>query len=99
MEADSCIIIHDSCEVMPTMGSLACGTCCTAIFSSAIAATLGKQEACFLMAEKSGTAWSQWFCCATLFQCTCVYLHPAVLHDHKQDKSQNRIQHCPGKLI
>ena len=52
-----CIVIHDSCEVMPTMGSLACGTCCTAIFSSAIAAMLGKQEACFLMAEKSGTAW------------------------------------------
>ena len=33
---------------------MACGACYVAIFCSALAATLGKKEACFLMAEKSG---------------------------------------------
>ena len=33
---------------------LTCGTCC---IGSALAAMLGKNEACFMMAEKSGTAW------------------------------------------
>ena len=62
------IIIHDSCKVkvMLTMRSLACmlawlvitcGMFCIAIFCSALAATLGKNKACFLMAKKCGTAW------------------------------------------
>ena len=57
------IIIHDLHEVTPTMRSLACslawlfmacGTCYIASFCSALAATFGKKEACFLKAEKSG---------------------------------------------
>ena len=35
------------------IAGLACGTCC---ISSALAAMLGEKEACFMMAEKSGTA-------------------------------------------
>ena len=59
------IIIHDLREVMPTMRSLACslawlfvacGACYIASFCSALAATLGKKEGCFLKAEKSGAA-------------------------------------------
>ena len=59
------IIIHDLCKVTPTMRSLACslawlfvvcGVCYIASFCSALAATLGKKEACFLKAEKSGAA-------------------------------------------
>ena len=59
-------IIHVSHEVTPTVRSLACSlawrvmacsTCYIAIFCSALAAMLGKKEACFLMAEKIGTAW------------------------------------------
>ena len=54
----------DSHEVMLTMRSLACllawlvmdcGTCCITIFCSALATMLEKKEACFLVAEKSGT--------------------------------------------
>ena len=50
---------------MPNMRVLACslalhvmdcGAGFITIFCSALAATLGKKEACFLMAEKSGTA-------------------------------------------
>ena len=50
-------------EITPTMRSLACllawlfvscGACYIASFCSALAATLGKKEACFLKAEKSG---------------------------------------------
>ena len=57
--------IHDLCKVTPTMRSLACsfawlfvacGACYIASFCSALAATLGKKEACFLKAEKSGAA-------------------------------------------
>ena len=33
---------------------MACGACYIAIFFSALAETLGKKEACFQMAEKSG---------------------------------------------
>ena len=60
------IIIHDLREVTPTMRSLACslawlfvacGACYIASFCSALAATLGKKEACFLKAEKSGAVW------------------------------------------
>ena len=60
------IIIHDLHEVTPTIRSLACslawlfvacGTCYIASFCSALAATLGKKEGCFLKAEKSGAAW------------------------------------------
>ena len=60
------IIIHDLREVTPTMRSLACslawlfvacGACYIASFCSALAATLGKKEGCFLKAEKSGAAW------------------------------------------
>ena len=59
------IIIHDLCEITPTMRSwacslawlyVACGMCYIAIFYSAFAATLGKKEPCFLKAEKSGAA-------------------------------------------
>ena len=60
-----CIIIHDLCEVTPTMRSLACslawlfvacGACYIASLCSVLAATLGKKEACFLKTEKSGAA-------------------------------------------
>ena len=60
------IIIHDLREVTPTMRSLACslawlfvacGACSFASFCSAPAVTLGKKEACFLKAEKSGAVW------------------------------------------
>ena len=59
------IIIHDLREVTPTMRSLACllawlfvacGACYIASFCSALAATWGKKEGCFLKAEKSGAA-------------------------------------------
>ena len=59
------IIIQDLREVTPTMRSLAyslawlfvaCGACYIDSFCSALAATLGKKEACFLKAEKSGAA-------------------------------------------
>ena len=59
------IIIHDLHEVTLTMRSLACslawlfvacGASYIASFCSALAATLGKKEACFLKAEKSGAA-------------------------------------------
>ena len=58
------IIIHNLREVTPTMRSLACllvwlfvacGACYIASFCSALAATLGKKEGCFLKAE-SGAA-------------------------------------------
>ena len=60
------IIIHELCEVTPTIRSLACslawlfmacGACYIGSFCSALAAMLGKKEACFLKAEKSGAAW------------------------------------------
>ena len=59
------MIIHNLREVTPTMRYLACslawffvvcGACYIASFCSALAATLGKKEACFLKAEKSGAA-------------------------------------------
>ena len=55
------VIIHDLRKVTPTMRSLAwlfvaCGACYIASFCSALAATLGKKEGCFLKAEKSGAA-------------------------------------------
>ena len=57
------IIIHNLCEVTPTMRSwacslawlfVACGACYIASFCSALAVMLGKKETCFLKAEKSG---------------------------------------------
>ena len=59
------IIIYDLREVTPTMRSLACslawlfvayGACYITSFCSALAATWGKKEGCFLKAEKSGAA-------------------------------------------
>ena len=58
------IIIHDLYEVMPTMRSLACSlswlvACVISLFSVLLLqrCCMGKKEACFLMAEKSGTSW------------------------------------------
>ena len=59
-----CIIIHDLCEVTPTIRYLACslawlvmacGSVLYRYFCSALATLLEKKEACFVMAEKSGT--------------------------------------------
>ena len=44
-------------EIFGLLVGLACGMCYIAIFCSALAAMLGKKEACFLIAEKSATAW------------------------------------------
>ena len=56
---------HDSREVTPhtICSCLVCGACeegcCIAIFCSALVAVLGKKKVCFLVAEKSGTAWQK----------------------------------------
>ena len=42
-------------EIFGSLVGLACDACYIVIFCSALTATLGKKEACFLMAEKSGT--------------------------------------------
>ena len=44
-------------EIFGLLIGLACGVCNIASFCSALAAMLEKKEACFLMAEKSDTAW------------------------------------------
>ena len=53
------LLAHTMCKGYDIFGllvGLACGACYIAIFCSALAAILGKKKACFLMAEKSGTA-------------------------------------------
>ena len=59
LEADSNLLlfkIHTRLCLFVLLIFLACGMCYIAIFSFALTATLGKKEACFLMAEKSSTA-------------------------------------------
>ena len=48
---------HESLACSLAWLFVACGACYIASFCSALAATLGKKEACFLKAEKSGAAW------------------------------------------
>ena len=48
---------HEVIGLLIGLAFVACGVCYMASFCSALASTLGKKEACFQKAEKSGAAW------------------------------------------